>query len=199
MGRFQYVTPSNAALGLGASTPGHSRPRLQEHPLEADVARLRPRLITGRMGGKRNFGYSRLIKNAGCAFREYDPSLARRSFMSARKIVGHAALFLATTFAHAEWKEFTFPDEELRVAFPSSPQLLMGAQRNLHQFSAIAGTESYGVAYADYSPGTDWKSAVDCKRDSIVTRLGASVVDEKRTSLGGNPGKWIRFRTQYER
>jgi hypothetical protein len=34
---------------------------------------------------------------------------------------------------------------------------------------------------------------VDSKRDSIVKGLGASVVDEKRTSVAGYPGKWIRF------
>jgi hypothetical protein len=71
---------------------------------------------------------------------------------------------------------------------------------HLHQFSATAGAESYGVAYADYTPGTDWKCTVDGKRDSIVSRLGASVVDEKRTSVAGYPGKWVRFvRTEYER
>jgi hypothetical protein len=113
--------------------------------------------------------------------------------MSAAKILALATLFLATTFAQAEWKEFTFPDGNFRVVFPNNPQRLRGAQRNLHQFSAIAGAESYGVAYADYSPGTDWKSALNGKRDSIVSRLGASVVDEKSTSLGGYPGKWVRF------
>lgn len=113
--------------------------------------------------------------------------------MSATKVLALATLFLATTFAQAEWKEFTFADGNFRVVFPNNPQRLRGAHRNLHQFSAIAGPESYGVAYADYSPGTDWKSAVDGKRDSIVSRLGGSVVDEKSTSLAGYPGKWVRF------
>jgi hypothetical protein len=113
--------------------------------------------------------------------------------MSAPKVPALATLFLATTFAQAEWKEFTFPDGNFRVVFPENPQRLRGAQRNLHQFSATAGVESYGVAYADYSPGTDWKGAVDGKRDSIVSRLGASVVDEKSTSVAGYPGKWVRF------
>ena len=80
-----------------------------------------------------------------------------------------------------------------RVVFPESPQRLRAARRNLHQFSATAGAESYGVAYADYSPSTDWESAVDGKRDAIVSGLGASVVDEKSTSVAGYPGKWIRF------
>ncbi len=113
--------------------------------------------------------------------------------MSASRVLALATLFLATTFARAEWKEFTFPAGNFRVVFPESPQQLRGAQRNLHQFSATAGAESFGVAYADYSPGTDWKSAVDGKRDSIVRGLGASVVGEKRTSVEGYPGKWIRF------
>ena len=34
---------------------------------------------------------------------------------------------------------------------------------------------------------------MDGKRDSIVSSLGASVVDEKRTSVAGYPGKLIRF------
>ncbi len=113
--------------------------------------------------------------------------------MSASRLLALAALFLATTFVQAEWKEFTFPAGNFRVVFPESPQRLRGARRNLHQFSAAAGAESYGVAYADYSPGTDWKSAVDGKRDSIVSGLGASVVDEKCTTVEGYPGKWIRF------
>jgi hypothetical protein len=113
--------------------------------------------------------------------------------MGASKALALAALFLVTTLAQAEWKEFTFPDGNFRVVFPNDPQRLRGAHRNLHQFSAIAGPESYGVAYADYSPGTDWKSAVNGRRDSIVSRLGGSVVDEKSTSVAGYPGKWVRF------
>src|SRR5450755_3585189 len=85
--------------------------------------------------------------------------------MSAPKVLALATLFLATTFAQAEWKEFTFPDGNFRVVFPNNPQRLRGTRRNLHQFSAIAGPESSGIAYADSSPGTDWKSAVDDKRD----------------------------------
>jgi hypothetical protein len=34
---------------------------------------------------------------------------------------------------------------------------------------------------------------VNSERDSIVNGLGGSVVDEKRTSIEGCPGKWIRF------
>lgn len=113
--------------------------------------------------------------------------------MSASRVLALATLFLATTLAHAEWKEFTFPAGNFKVVFPENPQRLRGARRNLHQFSAAVGAESYGVAYADYSPGTDWRSAVDGKRDSIVKGLGASVIDEKRASVAGYPGKWIRF------
>ena len=101
--------------------------------------------------------------------------------MSASRVLALATLLLGTTFAQAEWSEFTFPDGNFKVVFPESPQRLRGVRRNLHQFSATAGAESYGVSYADYSPSTDWKSAVDGKRDSIVSRLGASVVDEKCT------------------
>jgi hypothetical protein len=113
--------------------------------------------------------------------------------MSASRVLALGTLFLATTFAQTEWKEFTFPDGNFKVVFPESPQRLRGVRRNLHQFSATAGAESYRVAYADYWPGTDWESAVDGKRDSIVSSLGASVVDERRASVEGYPGKWIRF------
>ena len=68
-----------------------------------------------------------------------------------------------------------------------------GAERNLHQFSATADSESYGLAYADYPPRTDWENAVNGERDSIVNGFGGSVVDEKHTSVQGYPGKWIRF------
>jgi len=34
---------------------------------------------------------------------------------------------------------------------------------------------------------------VNGERDSIVNGLGGSVIDEKRTSVEGYPGKWIRF------
>jgi hypothetical protein len=113
--------------------------------------------------------------------------------MSASRVLALATLFLATTFAQADWKEFTFPAENFRVAFPESPQRLSFSRRHLHQFSATTGGESYGVAYADCLPGTDWKRTVDGKRDSIVGRLGGSVVDEKYISVAGYPGKWIRF------
>jgi hypothetical protein len=102
-------------------------------------------------------------------------------------------LFRAATYAQAEWKEVTSPDGNFRVVFPQSPQQQTRAERNLHQFSATAGAESYGLEYADYSPGTDWESTVNGERDSIVNGLGGSVVGEKRTSVEGYPGKWIRF------
>jgi hypothetical protein len=34
---------------------------------------------------------------------------------------------------------------------------------------------------------------VNAERDSIVNGFGGSVVDERRTSVEGYPGKWIRF------
>ncbi len=113
--------------------------------------------------------------------------------MSASKILALTTLFLATTFAQTEWKEFTSSDGSFRVLFPDNPQQQTGTERNLHQFSATAGDESYGLEYADYSPNTDWESAVDGERDSIVNGLGGSVIDEKRTSVEGYRGKWIRF------
>jgi hypothetical protein len=42
-------------------------------------------------------------------------------------------------------------------------------------------------------PDTNWESAVNSERDAIVKGLGGSVVDERRTSVEGYPGKWIRF------
>jgi hypothetical protein len=113
--------------------------------------------------------------------------------MRASKVPALIALFVTTTFAQAGWKEFTFPDGNFRVVFPESPQKQMDAERNLHQFSANVGAESYGLAYADYSPSTDWESAVNGERDLILNGLGGSVVDEKRTSVEGYPGKWICF------
>ena len=120
--------------------------------------------------------------------------------MSASRVLALATLFLATTFAQAEWKEFTFPDGNFKVVFPESPQRLRGIRRNLDQFSATAGAETYGLAYADYSPRSDWESAVDGKRDSIVRGLGAFVVDEKRTSVRRVSREMDSFcRTEYER
>src|SRR2546422_2236832 len=66
-----------------------------------------------------------------------------------------------------------------RVLFPDNPQQQTGTERNLHQFSATAGDESYGLEYADYSPNTDWESAVDGERDSIVNGLGGAEHEEK--------------------
>ena len=113
--------------------------------------------------------------------------------MSAFKMLALTSLFLATTFAQTEWKEFTSRDGNFRVLFPDNPRQQTGAERNLHQFSAAADSESYGLAYADYPPGTDWGNAVNGERDSILNSLAGSLVDEKRTSVEGYPGKWIRF------
>jgi len=44
--------------------------------------------------------------------------------MSASRVLALATLFLATTFAQAEGKEFTFPAGNFRVVFPESPQRL---------------------------------------------------------------------------
>src|SRR6266436_206903 len=97
--------------------------------------------------------------------------------MSASKALVLATLFLATMFAETEWKEFSSSEGNFRVVFPETPQQQKGTERNLHRFSAGAGDESYGLTYADYPPGTDWES----------------VVDGKRTSVEGYPGKWTRF------
>ena len=103
------------------------------------------------------------------------------------------SLFLATAFAQSGWKEFTSTEGNFRVLFPENPQQQTLSERNLHQFSAAAGSESYGLAYADYPLGTDWENVVNAERDSILNGLGGSVVDEKRTSVEGYPGKFIRF------
>jgi len=79
------------------------------------------------------------------------------------------------------------------VLFPENPQQQTLTERNRHQFSATAGGESYGLAYADYALGTDWENVVNSERDSIVNGLGGSVADEKGTSVEGYPGKFIRF------
>ena len=116
--------------------------------------------------------------------------------MSASKVLALATLFLATMFAETEWKEFTSSAGNFRVVFPETPQHQKVTERNLHRFSAAADNESYGLTYADYPPGTDWESLVNGERDSIVNGFGGSVVDEKRTSVEGYPGKWIRFAGQ---
>src|SRR3989442_7607699 len=108
--------------------------------------------------------------------------------MSASRILALTSLFLATAFAQTEWKEFTFSEGNFRVLFPDNPQQQTGTERNLHEFSAAAGAESYALSYADYSPGTDWENAVNGERDSIVNSLGGSVVDQRRTSVEGHPG-----------
>src|SRR3989441_847386 len=114
--------------------------------------------------------------------------------MSASKVLALlTTLFVAATFAQTEWKEFTSPEGNFRALFPEAPAQQKGAQRNLHQFSATADAESYGLAYADYPSGTEWEDAVNGERDSLLNGLGGSVVDEKHTSVEGYPGKWIRF------
>src|SRR5437879_11593472 len=109
------------------------------------------------------------------------------------KMLALTSLFLATAFAQTGWKEFTSTEGNFRVLFPEDPQQQTLSERNLHQFSAAAGSESYGLACADYPLGTDWENVVNAERDSILNGLGGSVVDEKRTSVEGYPGKFIRF------
>src|SRR5712692_7646058 len=120
--------------------------------------------------------------------------------MRASKILALIALVVTTTFAQAGWKEFTFPDGNFRVVFPESPQKQMDAERNLHQFSANVGTESYGLAYADYSPNTDWESAVNGERDLILNGLGR-VRGRREAYLSGRLSREMDpfCRTEYER
>ena len=70
-------------------------------------------------------------------------------------------LLLATAFAQTEWEEFTAADGNFRVLFPDDPQQKTGTEQNLHQFSTTGGSESYGLVYSDYSPGTGWENAVN--------------------------------------
>src|SRR3989442_9653309 len=113
--------------------------------------------------------------------------------MSASRILALTSLFLATAFAQTEWKEFTFSEGNFRVLFPDNPQQQTGTERNLHEFSAAAGAESYALAYADYSPGTGWENAVNGERDSIVNSLGGAVGDERDTSVEKHTGNGFRF------
>jgi hypothetical protein len=113
--------------------------------------------------------------------------------MSLSRVLALGAVFLATAFAQTDWKEFTSSDGNFRMLFPETPQQQMDAERNVHLFSAAEGAESYGLAYADYSPGTAWEGVVNGERDSILKSLGGTVVDERRTSVDGYPGKWVRF------
>ena len=113
--------------------------------------------------------------------------------MSPAKALALSALFVAVASAQADWKEFRSSDGNFRVLFPDAPKQQMDAERNLHQFSAAEGAESYGLAYADYPPGTAWENAVNRERDSILKTLGGAVMDEKPTSVDGYPGKWTRF------
>src|SRR5215471_13445569 len=116
----------------------------------------------------------------------------KEAAMSA-KMLALTSLLLATAFAQTAWQEFTSRDGNFRVSFPDHPQEQTLTGRNLHQFSVAAGSESYGLSYADYPAGTDWESAVNGARDAIVKSLGGSIVDEKRTSVEGYPGKFVRF------
>jgi hypothetical protein len=100
---------------------------------------------------------------------------------------------VSIAFAQTEWKEFTSPEGNFRVVFPEAPQEQADTERNLHQFSATAGAESYGLAYADQPSDTNWENAVNNERDAIVRGLGGSVADERRTSIEDYPGKWVRF------
>ena len=113
--------------------------------------------------------------------------------MRASKMLALTALFLTTAFAQPDWKEFTFPEGNFRVLFPQTPQQQMDTERNRYQFGVTTGSESYGLEYADHTPDTDWEKAVNRERDAIVSRLAGSVIDEKRTSVEGYPGKWVKF------
>src|SRR5213080_170686 len=86
------------------------------------------------------------------------------------KMLALTSLLLATAFAQTEWKEFTSTEGNFRVLFPENPQQQTLTERNLHQFSATAGGESYGLAYADYALGTDWENVVNSERDSAPSR-----------------------------
>src|SRR4029077_1670974 len=136
---------------------------------------------------------------SGVAFRRMIFVGQKESAMSASKVLALTTLFLATMFAQiemlaqTEWKEFTSSEGNFRVVFPETPKEQKDTERNLHRFSAVAGDQSYGLTYADYPPGTDWESVVNGERDSIVNGFAGAVVDEKRTSVEGYPGKWIRF------
>ena len=101
--------------------------------------------------------------------------------------------FLSSGFAQRAWKGFTDPEANFKVLFPGVPQIQTGAERNLHVFTVRAEAEAYGLSYSDYSPGSDWEKVVDAERDSLVGPLGGKVLSEKRVSLDGNPGKWVKF------
>src|SRR5437588_12570395 len=98
------------------------------------------------------------------------------------------SLFLATAFAQTGWKEFTSTEGNFRVLFPEDPQQQTLSERNLHEVSAAAGSESYGLAYADYPRGTDCENVLNAERDLILDGLGGPVVDEQRISAVRQPG-----------
>jgi hypothetical protein len=84
--------------------------------------------------------------------------------MSAPKVLALAALFLATTFAQAEWKGFTFPDEN----YDEQQSSRMGTV-SIDEYLSLHGRRLRAIEITP-SEGHRWGSnSQPCWRDGIRT------------------------------
>jgi hypothetical protein len=117
-----------------------------------------------------------------------------RLWAAAAMLLGLAACSPSTaTTEQSSWQEFRVPGADFAVSLPETPQPgrdVTAKDGSVSRAYAIdAGTLAYMVGYST-SPAKDvpvdrW---LDAMRDTLPTRMGGTLRDERRFSLGDSRG-----------
>jgi hypothetical protein len=120
----------------------------------------------------------------------------RRTF--AVLLVLLVSAFVATAQVNTEWIKYASAEGRYSVSLPQPPTLstrdsTTASGERVPQFVAMSGDGNGGfrVSYYDYRRSMTF--SLDEARDSMVTNLHATLLGEDQISLGGSPGKQLKF------
>ena len=125
----------------------------------------------------------------------------RRTF--AILLVLLVSAFVSAAQASGEWIKYTSAEGRFSVSMPHEPKVstqdtTAASGEKLAQFLAVSGDGNGGfmAAYFDYR--SDMTFSLDKARDGMVATLHATVLAEDQISLGGSPGKQVKFLAKAE-
>ena len=122
--------------------------------------------------------------------------MRRRTFAILLVLFVSAAVVAAQ--ASGDWIKYTSAEGRYSVSLPHEPKVstqdsTAASGEKLPQFFAVSvdGNGGFMAAYFDYR--SDMTFSLDKARDGMVSNLHAAVLGEDQISLGGSPGKQLKF------
>ena len=109
-----------------------------------------------------------------------------------RSLTRALPLLLPFLLGCAKWKDYTAPDGSFKCRLPgkvkvkSQEQRVPGGTITIHSHLATLGSKEFGVAYAEFPPGTPYN--MDAGIQGSVRGVGGTLVSKKPCTVEGLPG-----------